>query len=214
MNVTYSADGRNAFYCGYKFRRDPHTGYYLASKKTNANKRERLHEFVWRTCKGDIPKGYQIHHIDGDKSHNDISNLEALSPKDHATKHKAMRTEEQKQAMRENLILNVIPKSKKWHASDQGRQWHSAHAKETSKNRQPQEYKCTYCGESFYSKRIFNDKENRFCCNKCKSTFRRKQGIDDIEKRCEKCGKIYISNKYSQTKFCQSCSSNRRRKNR
>lgn len=34
-----------------------------------------------------IPKGYHIHHIDGNRNNNDISNLEMLSPDEHAKKH-------------------------------------------------------------------------------------------------------------------------------
>ena len=34
-----------------------------------------------------IPKGWHIHHIDGNNKNNDISNLEMLSPDDHAEKH-------------------------------------------------------------------------------------------------------------------------------
>lgn len=34
-----------------------------------------------------IPKGWHIHHIDGDRNNNDISNLEMLKPDDHAKKH-------------------------------------------------------------------------------------------------------------------------------
>ena len=36
---------------------------------------------------GEIPKGFHIHHIDGDCHNNDPSNLEALSPEDHYWKH-------------------------------------------------------------------------------------------------------------------------------
>lgn len=38
-----------------------------------------------------IPKGYHIHHIDGNHENNDPLNLECLSPADHAQKHEHMR---------------------------------------------------------------------------------------------------------------------------
>lgn len=34
-----------------------------------------------------IPNGWHIHHIDGNRNNNDISNLEMLSPDEHAKKH-------------------------------------------------------------------------------------------------------------------------------
>jgi len=37
--------------------------------------------------KGEIPKGFEIHHIDGDKDNNNISNLEILSASEHQKKH-------------------------------------------------------------------------------------------------------------------------------
>lgn len=41
--------------------------------------------------KAQIPKGYHIHHIDGNHENNDPLNLECLSPADHAQKHEHMR---------------------------------------------------------------------------------------------------------------------------
>jgi len=42
---------------------------------------------VWKQHYGEKPYGYHIHHIDGNKDNNDISNLECLSPDDHAKRH-------------------------------------------------------------------------------------------------------------------------------
>jgi hypothetical protein len=36
------------------------------------------HRFIWETLRGPIPKGYTIHHKDGDRTNNDINNLEML----------------------------------------------------------------------------------------------------------------------------------------
>lgn len=40
------------------------------------------HHFIWKKINGDIPKGYQIRHINGVKSDNRIENLELLSARD------------------------------------------------------------------------------------------------------------------------------------
>lgn len=46
-----------------------------------------LHRDIWEFHFGKIPKGHHIHHKDGNKSNNDISNLECLSAIDHFRGH-------------------------------------------------------------------------------------------------------------------------------
>lgn len=46
-----------------------------------------IHRDVWKYHNGDIPKGYDIHHIDGDKANNQIENLQCLTRKEHRKLH-------------------------------------------------------------------------------------------------------------------------------
>lgn len=46
-----------------------------------------IHRLVWEKYNGEIPDGYQIHHIDGNKLNNDISNLQLLSAEEHTRLH-------------------------------------------------------------------------------------------------------------------------------
>lgn len=46
-----------------------------------------LHRYVWLKYYGSIPKGYHIHHIDGDRRNNKIQNLAALDTKTHRRLH-------------------------------------------------------------------------------------------------------------------------------
>lgn len=45
------------------------------------------HRYVWELNFGTIPKGYVIHHIDEDKSNNDISNLQMMTRAEHIILH-------------------------------------------------------------------------------------------------------------------------------
>ena len=46
-----------------------------------------IHQAVWEHFNGEIPKGYIIHHIDGDKSNNEISNLQLMTQSEHKKLH-------------------------------------------------------------------------------------------------------------------------------
>ena len=42
--------------------------------------REYIHRLVYKTFVGEIPEGYEIHHLDFDKSNNNLSNLKLVTP--------------------------------------------------------------------------------------------------------------------------------------
>jgi hypothetical protein len=46
-----------------------------------------LHVFIWERANGERPKGYHIHHIDGNKGNYELSNLICVSPSDHQKIH-------------------------------------------------------------------------------------------------------------------------------
>ena len=69
-------------YQGKKFTLRNH-GYYAMT----TDKRCLMHRYVWEKEKGKIPIGWDIHHINGDKSNNSIENLECLSKSDHTRKY-------------------------------------------------------------------------------------------------------------------------------
>lgn len=51
------------------------------------------HDLVWEEYFGKIPTGMQVHHIDGDKTNNDISNLQLVTPLEHKRLHEGCRLE-------------------------------------------------------------------------------------------------------------------------
>lgn len=83
-------------YDGLKFSLR-NTGYYSLT----TNKRCLMHRYVWEKEIGKIPDGYDIHHLNEDKSDNRIQNLECLSKSEHTRKyspHNNQYTKERKRA--------------------------------------------------------------------------------------------------------------------
>lgn len=174
-------------YDGLRFCRDDKTGYYL-----NSTIHKRLHRYIWEKEVGTIPEGCQIHHIDGNKANNDLSNLAIMTASGHQRLHG--KEIERKNICREN-VKKAIAAAPVWHHSEVGRKWHSEHAKG---HKIPRDKKtCDNCGAIFEG--IYRQ---RFCSNKCKSAWRRNSGIDNITKKCEICGTDFKTNKYEKIKYC------------
>lgn len=184
---------------GLKFTRDDKTGYYL-----NSTIRKRMHVYVWEFYNCKVPKGYEIHHIDHDKSNNDISNLQLISAEEHRRYHANNVSDEVRQWRKENLNANARPKAIEWHGSEEGIEWHRSHYYEfQDKLNERTTKKCEYCGKEYEGL-----SHNLFCSNACKSASRRKSGVDNVERICVICGSHFISNKYSKVCTCSlSCRS-------
>ncbi|TWW10239.1 hypothetical protein LABALGLTS371_15270 [Dellaglioa algida] len=193
---------------GLKFTRDDKNGYYL-----NSTKRKRLHRYVWEYYNGRIPEGCHIHHLDHDKSNNDITNLQLMKHGEHATLHGLERAKLQRKEIIRNLNENARPAAIEWHKSDEGRKWHKKHYESTKeKLHQIKKFECEDCGEEFEAQ---DTGVNRFCSNKCKSKWRRKSGLDDVIRECVYCGEEFKVNKYRKTKTCsRSCANRQRTKER
>lgn len=58
------------------------TGYYVSTRG-----RLFLHRHIWEKHNGPVPNGYDIHHIDKNKTNNSINNLQILSHGDHKRLH-------------------------------------------------------------------------------------------------------------------------------
>ena len=68
-------------------------GYYCISSSKEGNRAKKLHRLIYEDYHGvKIPKGMQIHHIDGDTTNNDPSNLQMVSIGEHNKIHKVGNT--------------------------------------------------------------------------------------------------------------------------
>jgi uncharacterized protein YjcR len=70
---------------GRKFTISSSTGYYRCTK--SRKKHISLHRYVWETHYGEIPPGYDIHHLDRDRTNNNIENLELISHSEHSSRY-------------------------------------------------------------------------------------------------------------------------------
>ena len=175
-------------YDGLRFCRDEKTGYYL-----NSTIRKRLHRYVWEKEVGAIPKGYHVHHIDGNKANNAIENLSIMTARGHQRLHG--QEIERKEIHRKIVETKARPAAIAWHKSEAGRKWHS----ELHKGMKPPRYekRCEVCGKLFQA-----TKQQLFCSKACKAKNRRQIGADNVERTCEQCGRKFFSTKYKYQKYC------------
>lgn len=160
-----------------------------------------LHRYIWEKFNGKIPKGCHIHHIDGNCSNNDISNLKCVTIKQHISQEHKL-TIEQLQKCRQNLQQNALPKAIEWHKSEQAKQFHSDIGKKSWGNFVPTLKHCIVCGKQFYDRS--RQQSGKFCCGACASKYARNV---KTTKECEYCGKKFVTNKYYPARCCsRSCS--------
>lgn len=175
---------RNYFGKVFKKQKD---GYW--SNKIHAQR------WVWMHYNGTIPKGMDIHHIDHDKSNNDISNLQMLSRSDHLKEHWK---NPECRAKRRVFLDKIRPKVHEWLRSEEGRKKQSIEAIKGWKKRKSVIITCEQCQQKIYTK----TPQQRFCCDACDKKWRRNQKLYLIEVICPICNKLFIKTKWTPRRFC------------
>lgn len=77
----YPNEGKIWSYKSNKFIGCENRGYWQCALTADNGKvwRTKVHRVIWTAVNGEIPKGYEINHIDEDKSNNSINNLELVT---------------------------------------------------------------------------------------------------------------------------------------
>lgn len=184
---------------GIRFYQTEPTDYF---RHTGNGKVILMHRYVWEYYNCPIPKGYHIHHKDGNKANNDISNLELLKGTEHWKLHGKLLTDEEREWRRQNVVTNAVPKAVEWHKSEEGKLWHKEQYQKTKEAlHRVETHVCLHCGCEYEG-----SPNSKFCSNRCKSAYRRESGIDKIERHCVICGNIFTTDMYRNAVCCsRSC---------
>jgi hypothetical protein len=127
--------------------------------------RKRLHTEVWKFYKGDIPKGYHVHHVDGNSHNNDISNLNIVLASLHMRFEGKKRFKNNSEWAKE-FHAKGIECAKEWHASKEGREWHSEHGKKMWINREYKTKVCQVCSKEYKTR---HNGPSKYCHQNCKA---------------------------------------------
>ena len=80
---------------------------YVSVCLSNPRRNIRVHRMVMRTYKGECPEGMDVHHIDGDKTNNDLNNLKYAAHKENMKQYQYM-NERMKMDVHDEQIQNTI----------------------------------------------------------------------------------------------------------
>lgn len=155
---------------GKKYRIMGSGRYYLSQSTHNSERRNAkgLHVAIWEFYSGKkVPKGYVIHHKDGNSLNNNYSNLECISRIEHAKKHLQEVIERTKTEKWIKHLEKIRKKATEWHKSEEGLKWHRDHGDKIRKH--PKTKICPYCGKEFETKR---QGKKKYCSKSCSNRGR------------------------------------------
>ncbi len=135
-----------------------------------------MHQDVWKFHNGTIPKGFHVHHKDGNRWNNELSNLELKEANKHLSEHVKKRFAENPEFVKQ-FYAKGIEAAKQWHKSPEGIEWHRKHA-EKCKFGQKRDWgvaNCLQCGKEFNK----NTSHAKFCHPNCKAkNLRERRKLD------------------------------------
>lgn len=163
--------------------------YYFCGRYFQRNGR-RLHVEVWTVANGRTPRpGFDIHHLDENRSNNADWNLEEKLKGRHIGEHHLGKPK--------IISQNAIAASRIWHKSEDGKKWHRDHYSNCKDSLHGKKsFECRQCGK------LFNATRAGFCSQTCKSAYRRDHRLDDEFRPCVICSAGFWTNRYGKTGTC------------
>ena len=149
-----------------------------------------LHREVWIAANGPIPEKHHIHHKDGDRTNNELSNLELLSAAVHCKlTAKGKHTAEHRAKMLEGAA--------RWRGTPEGKEYVRLFGKQPKRAPEKHEVICKGCGDITWARPA-----QAFCSTACYQRWRRREGLDDTAHPCAVCGKQFSANKSDAIETC------------
>lgn len=128
-----------------------------------------LHRAVWEYFNGKIPEGYVIHHIDGDKSNNDLTNLQLMTISDHTKSHMEIAQHICKYCGKEFESKCNFTGKCHFCSSACKHKWHRKNNLELRI--------CAECGKAF---KTYKNGKVRYCSKKCSARARVRENTKKI----------------------------------
>lgn len=155
-----------------------------------------LHRDVWAWYFGEPPKGYHIHHIDGNPANNNIENLKLLTAYQHRQIH-VPKGEQIAKPLR-TFVCEVCGKEYQTFATGNNRFCSAECRNKNAYRTQPQvERICVVCGKNFTTRRDDNVTTcSRTCANKLRHHGLKTTAV------CEICGKSFDVETAKSSRFC------------
>ena len=183
--TTQEFNGKRYYLCGRYFQRGRH-----------------LHVVVWEHHNGKRPAGYHVHHVDENKSNNQIENLELRTQHDHFSYHVKKQWADGTRSFTPEKIADFVKKSSEWHGSTDGRE----SARQAMKSAQKvllskSEAVCEICGKTYQVTRI-NASRTRYCSKNCKAAGWRANSNSRETRTCPVCKSEFTAQKASDTLCC------------
>ena len=151
--------------------------YYLSQSKSNEGRKgaKGLHTAIWEYYSGQkVPKGYVIHHKDGNCFNNDYSNLECISREEHIKHHLPKLMEYSRSKEAKEHLDKIRELTKEWHRSEEGKNWHREHSKAIIEQKM-EIRKCEECGNKFKRANVKPIGKFGCVCKKCNNKLSQRE---------------------------------------
>lgn len=134
-----------------------------------------LHRDVWSSAFGAIPKDCHIHHKDSDTINNSLSNLECMPKSEHLSQSSGKRRRPRNPG--DWFSPEARARATEWHRSEEGRLWHSRHAKRSKswQKWQREDKPCAFCGQVVSMLVRKSGNAQKYCSNNCKAAHYRRR---------------------------------------